>query len=102
MTLPHPFEPIALAAALAVVGVAVAVPARGDAQPPALRAKAFDIAQVRLLDGPFHEARARDETYLLSLDTDRPLSGFRSEAGPRARQAVHPPLRDRPARRGQG
>ena len=82
MTLSHPFEPIPLAAALLVVGLAVlAAPARGDAGAPVLRAKAFDLAQVRLLDGPFKAAQGRDETYLLSLDPDRLLGGFRSEAG---------------------
>ena len=86
MTLPHPFEPIPLAAALVVLGLGVAlaaaaVPAAGDARPPVLRARAFDLSQVRLLDGPFQAAQRRDGEYLLSLDADRLLSGFRSEAG---------------------
>ena len=86
MTLPHPFEPIPLTAALVVLGLGVAlaaaaVPAAGDARPPVLRARAFDLSQVRLLDGPFQAAQRRDGEYLLSLDADRLLSGFRSEAG---------------------
>jgi DUF1680 family protein len=41
----------------------------------------FDLADVRLLDGPFQRARDRDTAYLLSLDPDRLLHGFRTEAG---------------------
>ena len=49
--------------------------------PPALEAEAFDLFQVRLLDGPFKDAQQRDAAWLLEIDADRLLSGFRGEAG---------------------
>ena len=44
-------------------------------------AHAFRLEDVRLLDGPFKHAMTRDAEYLLRLDADRLLSGFRKEAG---------------------
>ncbi len=41
----------------------------------------FPLAQVRLLDGPFKETMDRNATWLLSLDPDRLLAGFRETAG---------------------
>ena len=71
-----------LSCALAVC-LAAAASLRADA--PALKvapaAEAFPLPAVRLLDGPFHEAMARDERYLLSLDPDRLLLTFRRNAG---------------------
>ncbi len=55
-----------------VYKVAPAVP--GRVQP-------FDLADVTLLPGPFQAARDRDMAYLLSLDPDRLLHNFRTEAG---------------------
>lgn len=46
-----------------------------------LPAQQFPPEDVRLLAGPFQQAMDRDANYLLSLDPDRLLSGFRSEAG---------------------
>ena len=46
-----------------------------------LRAWAFDLRDVRLLDGPFKHAQELDRRYLLSLDTDRLLHTFRINAG---------------------
>jgi uncharacterized protein len=46
-----------------------------------LSAHQFPPQDVQLLDGPFKDAMERDARYLLSLDPDRLLSGFRSEAG---------------------
>ena len=43
-------------------------------------AQEFPLEDVRLLDGPFKEAMMRDAAYLLRLDPDRLLSGFRKEA----------------------
>src|SRR6185369_13292899 len=43
--------------------------------------KAFPLADVRLLDGPFLEAQKRDEAYLLRLELDRMLHSFRANAG---------------------
>jgi DUF1680 family protein len=46
-----------------------------------LEAQEFPLEDVRLLDGPFKAAMLRDSAYLLRLDPDRLLSGFRKEAG---------------------
>ncbi|MDE3068753.1 MAG: glycoside hydrolase family 127 protein [Verrucomicrobiota bacterium] len=55
---------------------------RGEAQSAVeLRARPFPLNDVRLLDGPFRRAMELDAKYLLSLEPDRLLSGFRSEAG---------------------
>jgi uncharacterized protein len=42
---------------------------------------AFDLRDVRLLDGPFKHAMDLDSAYLLMLDTDRLLRNFRVNAG---------------------
>jgi DUF1680 family protein len=46
-----------------------------------IEAYAFDLSDVRLLDGPFKAAMERDAAYLLLLEPDRLLSWFRKEAG---------------------
>jgi DUF1680 family protein len=46
-----------------------------------LKAYPFALEDVRLLDGPFHDAMIRDQNYLLSLDPDRLLHMFRVTAG---------------------
>ncbi|MEN6424765.1 MAG: beta-L-arabinofuranosidase domain-containing protein [Phycisphaerales bacterium] len=46
-----------------------------------LRARAFLLQDVRLLDGPFKQAMERDRQYLLSLEPDRLLHMFRVTAG---------------------
>jgi len=46
-----------------------------------LRVWAFDLRDVRLLDGPFGHAQDLDKAYLLSLDVDRLLHTFRLNAG---------------------
>lgn len=50
-------------------------------RPVPLKAEPFDLADVRLLDGPFRDAMLRDKNYLLSLDADRLLHTFRVTAG---------------------
>lgn len=45
------------------------------------QAHEFRLEDVRLLDGPFKHAMTRDAEYLLRLEPDRLLSGFRKEAG---------------------
>lgn len=58
-------------------------------QPPALRIQlsvtpsvyAFDLRDVRVTAGPFRHAMEMDKRYLLSLDPDRLLHVFRSNAG---------------------
>jgi len=47
----------------------------------AFKAKAFDLSQVRLLDGPFKDAMERDRRYLHQLEPDRFLHTFRLNAG---------------------
>jgi len=51
----------------------------GDA--PAAETSFFPLTQVRLLAGPFQHAQELDRHYVLALEPDRLLSGFRSEAG---------------------
>ncbi len=46
-----------------------------------LKARAFSLQDVRLLDGPFKHAMELDGKYLLSLDVDRLLHNFRVNAG---------------------
>ena len=46
-----------------------------------VQAQAFRLEDVRLLDGPFKHAMMLDAEYLLRLEPDRLLSGFRKEAG---------------------
>jgi DUF1680 family protein len=46
-----------------------------------LKVSAFDLREVRLLDGPFKHAMELDRRYLLSLDVDRLLHNFRVNAG---------------------
>ncbi|MBN1417226.1 MAG: glycoside hydrolase family 127 protein [Planctomycetes bacterium] len=46
-----------------------------------LKALAFDLRDVRLLDGPFEHAMELDRDYLLRLDVDRLLHTFRLNAG---------------------
>ena len=45
------------------------------------QARAFDLRDVRLLDGPFKRTQELDGKYLLSLDPDRLLHTFRLNAG---------------------
>ena len=51
------------------------------AAPPELPVQPFGPGEVRLLDGPFRHAQDLDAAYLLSLEPDRLLAGFRKEAG---------------------
>jgi uncharacterized protein len=44
-------------------------------------AEEFPLSAVQLLDGPFRQAMEVDRAYLLRLDPDRLLAGFRREAG---------------------
>ena len=64
---------------VACVGLAAVAPRVADKVPFA--AAPFPLQQVRLLDGPFKQARLLDEQYLLSLDPDRLLHNFRVNAG---------------------
>ena len=66
---------------LAAVFLAAVVSRGGVSPVVAPVAQPFPLSQVRLLDGPFHDAMLRDGNYLLSLEPDRLLSWFRKEAG---------------------
>jgi hypothetical protein len=73
---------------LSAVAAVASVPGRAlsqqglkvaDRVPPTVHP--FELASVRLLDGPFRDAMLRDQQYLLSLDHDRVLHNFRVNAG---------------------
>jgi len=49
--------------------------------PVPLQAREFPLSAVRLLDGPFRRAMDVNRAYLLRLEPDRLLAGFRREAG---------------------
>ncbi|HEV8427788.1 MAG TPA: beta-L-arabinofuranosidase domain-containing protein [Pyrinomonadaceae bacterium] len=68
-----------LAAALLIVpAINAQSPVRDRVQ---REAEEFRLEDVRLLDGPFRHAMMKDADYLLRLDADRLLSGFRKESG---------------------
>jgi len=46
-----------------------------------IKAHAFSLKDVRLLEGPFRDAMLRDQKFLLSVDPDRLLHMFRVTAG---------------------
>lgn len=52
-----------------------------DAALPEPAARPFPLTDVRLLDGPFKRAMELDQAYLLHLEPDRLLVGFRQNAG---------------------
>jgi uncharacterized protein len=52
-------------------------------------AHAFDLSDVRLLDGPFKKAMQLNSAYLLRLEPDRLLSWFRKEAGLKPKGEVY-------------
>ncbi len=66
---------------IAVSAAALPGRAAGAALAPACAAEPFALQDVRLLDGPFKTAMARDAAYMLSLDPDRLLHNFRVNAG---------------------
>ncbi len=67
----------------AALGLAVPGGPAEPAVPDAVTelARPFPLEDVRLLDGPFHDAMARDQEFLLGLDPDRLLHNFRVNAG---------------------
>lgn len=76
---------LALAGLLSITaprGIAAGVaPAPQFAASSPVKARLFDLAQVRLLDGPFQRAQDLDRRFLLSLDPNRLLLMFRVTAG---------------------
>ncbi|MFI5183603.1 MAG: beta-L-arabinofuranosidase domain-containing protein, partial [Vicinamibacteria bacterium] len=62
------------------IGLLLEAVAAGAA-PASPAAATFPLRNVRILEGPFHDAQERDRAYLLSLDPDRLLHTFRRNAG---------------------
>ena len=86
------------AAAVAAVGAALpAAFASAESQSPSERVKgavtphasAFELADVRLLDGPFRRAQELDAKYMLRLEPDRLLHNFRVNAGLKPKAPVY-------------
>jgi len=46
-----------------------------------IKAYSFDLKDVHLLESPFKQAMEKDAAYLLSIEPDRLLSGFRTHSG---------------------
>jgi DUF1680 family protein len=67
--------------AFAGLAVSAVMPAAPVSERVPLTARPFPLEQVRLLDGPFKQAQALDQDYLLSLEPDRLLHNFRVNAG---------------------
>jgi uncharacterized protein len=66
-----------------LLAVACGAETGADKVPPAvpLQVLPFEPKDVRLRDGPFKQAMEVNAKYLLSLEPDRLLSGFRTDAG---------------------
>ena len=58
--------------------------------PAAESVEFFELAQVRLLDGPFKNAQHRDHEYLMAHDVDRFVAPFRTEAGLKPKAPPYP------------
>jgi len=54
-----------------------------------IKAYSFDLRDVQLLSSPFKEAMEKDAAYLLSIEPDRLLSGFRSHSGLKPKGALY-------------
>jgi DUF1680 family protein len=89
---PKPLPAFRATVTLAALTAFPLIPARADeladpnskikVQPViSLKAHAFPLQDVRLLDGPFKHAMDLDQQYLLALDVDRLLHNFRLNAG---------------------
>jgi DUF1680 family protein len=72
---------LGLASAWMVLGATPGLAAAPDGHLADAPLKAFGLGDVRLLDGPFLRAQRLSADYLLSLDPDRLLHGFRVNAG---------------------
>ena len=58
-------------------------------QPKVYRTTPFDLADVRLLEGPFRRAQELDGKYLLQLEPDRMLHNFRVNVGLKPKAPVY-------------
>ena len=54
-----------------------------------IKAYVFDLEDVHLLESPFKQAMEKDAAYLLSIDPNRLLSGFRSHSGLKPKGALY-------------
>lgn len=66
------------------------VPAAAAQVSHSARVEFFPLARVRLLEGPFAHAQELDRRYVLALEPDRLLAGFRIEAGLEPRAPKYP------------
>jgi DUF1680 family protein len=71
--------PIVLGAASIVAALSIATVA--GQKPAAARVSTFPLSSVRLLDGPFDRAQRLNLAYLQTLDPDRLLAPYRTDAG---------------------
>jgi hypothetical protein len=54
-----------------------------------IKAYSFDLKDVQLLESPFKKAMQVDAAYLLSIEPDRLLSGFRSHSGLKPKAKIY-------------
>ncbi|WP_461450377.1 beta-L-arabinofuranosidase domain-containing protein [Mucilaginibacter sp.] len=54
-----------------------------------IKAYSFDLKDVHLLESPFKDAMEKDVAYLLAIDPDRLLTGFRSHSGLKPKGALY-------------
>jgi len=54
-----------------------------------IKAYTFDLSDVHLLESPFKDAMEKDAAYMLVLEPDRLLSGFRSHSGLKPKGALY-------------
>jgi DUF1680 family protein len=54
-----------------------------------IKAYAFDLKDVHLLESPFKQAMEKDAAYLLTIEPDRLLSGFRAHSGLKPKGALY-------------
>src|SRR5258708_7499277 len=73
---------LSVGSGLVLTGMAVFSVCAAEVQPAVKpQAREFPASAVRLLEGPFRQAMEVDKAFLLRLDSDRLLAGFRREAG---------------------
>ncbi len=79
----------ALLATAAPLSARTASPSSRHPSSDAPALQPFPLTDVRLLDGPFLEAKKRNEAYLLKLEPDRMLHNFRVNAGLKPKAPVY-------------
>lgn len=68
-------------AVLLIAPLACVVPPSARAEAPPAAATAFDLRDVKLLEGPFRDAQERDKGYILRVDVDRLMHWWRVNNG---------------------